>query len=140
MTNPPDQPPPPGGQPPPPPPPPGAGPPPPPPGVPPAAPPPAGVPPAYQAAPMAPALPNAPGAVASLVLGIISIPICQLCGPFAYYYGKRAEEAVDASGGTLGGRGMASAGKILGIIGTVLLGLWIVYWIVIAIAAISNSS
>jgi hypothetical protein len=97
-------------------------------------------PPPYQAGPVGPALPNAPGAVASLVLGIISIPLCQLCGPFAYYYGKRAEEAIDASGGALGGRGMATAGKILGIIGTVLLGLWIVYWVIIAIVAIGNSS
>jgi hypothetical protein len=73
------------------------------------------------------------------VLGIIGVVACYLCAPFAYYYGKRAEEAVDASGGTLAGRGMATAGKILGIIGCVLLGLAIIYIIVVIIIAIGSS-
>ena len=31
---------------------------------------------------------------------------CQVLGPFAWYYGKRAEDAVDASNGVYGGRDM----------------------------------
>jgi hypothetical protein len=73
------------------------------------------------------------------VLGIIGVVACYIAAPFAYYYGKRAEEAVDASGGTLAGRGMATAGKILGIIGCVLLGLAIIYIIVVIIIAIGSS-
>ena len=63
-----------------------------------------------------------------------------MCAPFAYYYGKRAEDAVDASGGTLAGRSMATAGKILGIIGCVLLALGIIYLIVVIIVAVSDNS
>jgi Domain of unknown function (DUF4190) len=121
--------------------------PPPPPGVagppaPPGPPPPPGAAPAYQAggyqAPAA--LPNAPGAVAGLVLGIVGLPfICPICGPFAYYYGQKAEQAADASMGTLGGRGMATAGKILGIVDSVFLVLWILYLILVVVLAIGQS-
>ncbi|HEV2786283.1 MAG TPA: DUF4190 domain-containing protein [Solirubrobacteraceae bacterium] len=75
--------------------------------------------------------PNAPNAVLSLVLGIIGVVLCSLCAPFAWKLGKEAEAAVDASGGTLQGRGLATAGKILGIIGTVLLVLGILVIIVV---------
>ena len=74
------------------------------------------------------------------MLGIIGVVACYVCAPFAYYYGKRAEAAVDASGGTLGGRSMATAGKILGIIGCVLLALGIIYLIVVIIVAVSDNS
>jgi Domain of unknown function (DUF4190) len=57
----------------------------------------------------------------ALVFGILSLMVCSLFGPFAWVYGKRAEEAVDASNGAYGGRDLATAGKILGIVGTVLL-------------------
>jgi len=74
---------------------------------------------------------NAPNAVLSLVLGIIGVVLCSLCAPFAWKLGKEAEAAVDASGGTLGGRGLATAGKILGIIGTVLLVIGVIVLIVV---------
>lgn len=69
---------------------------------------------------------NAPGAVAALVLGILGIVLCPLLGPFAWVYGRKGEQAVDASGGVLSGRGLATAGKILGIIGTLLIVLVLV--------------
>ena len=52
--------------------------------------------------------------------------ICPLCGPFAWSLGRRGELAADDSGGSLGGRGLATAGKILGMIGTFFLALLIV--------------
>ena len=118
------------------------GPPPPPGAAPPGPPPPPGAPPAYQGAyQAAPSAPNAPGAVAALVLGIVGLPfICPVCGPFAYYYGKRAEQTADAAGGTLGGRGMATAGKILGIVDSVFLVLWVLYLILVVILAVGQSS
>jgi hypothetical protein len=70
---------------------------------------------------------KAEGAITSLVLGIIGIVVCQLCAPFAWAMGRKAERLVDASGGTLGGRGEATAGKILGIIGTVFLILIVLF-------------
>ena len=74
--------------------------------------------------PQAQPLPNAPNAVLSLVLGIVGLFFCGglLC-PFA--------------GGALGGRGLATAGKILGIIGTILFLLWL---IVVIIALIAGTS
>jgi hypothetical protein len=86
------------------------------------------------------AQPNAPNAVLALVLGIVGIVLCSIAAPFAWWLGQQAEQAVDASGGTLGGRGMATAGKILGIIGTVLLAIGIVVAIVIIIAGAASSS
>jgi hypothetical protein len=69
---------------------------------------------------------NAPGAVPALVLGILGILVCPLLGPFAWVYGRRGERAVDASGGLLAGRGLATAGKILGIVATLLIVLLLV--------------
>ena len=81
---------------------------------------------------------NAPGAILSLVLGILGILICGVLAPFAWAQGRRAERAVDASGGVYAGRGMATAGKILGMIGTALLVLGIV--LVAVLAATGNLS
>jgi hypothetical protein len=78
--------------------------------------------------------PNAPGAVAALVLGILGLTICSICAPFAWWQGQKARAAVDQPGGTLDGRGMATAGWITGIIGTVILIIVIVV-LVVALAA-----
>ena len=77
--------------------------------------------------------PNAPNTVTGLVLGILSVVLCPLLGPFAWSFGRKGEQAVDDSGGTLGGRGIATAGKVLGIIGTLFLLLLVVLLIVVAI-------
>jgi hypothetical protein len=64
---------------------------------------------------------KADGAVPALVLGILGIVFCPLCAPVAWSLGRKAERLVDRSGGTLGGRGEATAGKVLGMIGTALI-------------------
>ena len=64
-----------------------------------------------------------PRATIALVLGILGIVTCQVVAPFALVIGRRAVKEIDASNGAIGGRGLAQAGYILGIIGTVLLGL-----------------
>ena len=74
--------------------------------------------------------PNASGAVASLVLGILGIVVCPICRPIAWSLGRGAEREVDASGGTLSGRGIATAGKVLGIIGTVWLAVIVLFVVV----------
>jgi hypothetical protein len=66
---------------------------------------------------------NAPGAVASLVYGILSIFICGLIfGLLAINKAGEAQKAI-ARDPTLGGTGLATAGKVIGIIGLVLWGL-----------------
>lgn len=80
-----------------------------------------------------PARANAEGAIPSLVLGILSVVFCPLCAPFAWYFGRRAERLVDASGGMLSGRGEATAGKILGIVMTILMILGILLLIALIV-------
>ncbi len=71
-------------------------------------------------------------AVTSLVLGILSIVCCGLCGPFAWHLGNQELVAIRAGSAPPGGETWATAGKILGIIGSVLLVislLGIVLWV-----------
>ena len=63
------------------------------------------------------------------MLGILSIMFCPLCGPVAWSLGRSAEREVDAAGGQLGGRGLATAGKILGMIGTAFLVLLVLFFV-----------
>ena len=69
---------------------------------------------------------NAPGAVASLVLGILSFFICGIIfGLLAISKANEAKKAI-AADPRLGGGGYATAGRILGILGLVLWGLALV--------------
>ena len=76
---------------------------------------------------------NHPRATTSLVLGILGVVCCAIAAPFAWSIGKKAVNEIDASGGRLGGRGQAQAGYILGIVGTVLLILAVLFFILAAI-------
>jgi hypothetical protein len=101
-----------------------------------------GYPPGYPPAGYAP---DHPKATTALVLGILGIVICGIIAPFAWRVGKRTVDEIDASNGQLGGRGPAQAGYIMGIIGTILLGLGVlalVFLVVVGIitAASSGSS
>ena len=76
----------------------------------------------YASAPATPGPPTSSGnAVTALVLGILGLV---MCGPFtavpAIIVGRRALREIDDAQGRLGGRGMAQAGFVLGIVGTVL--------------------
>jgi hypothetical protein len=74
-----------------------------------------------------PVPPKHTDATTSMVLGIVAVAGMFVCGipvlmaPFAWYLGAKAEREIDASAGTLSGRSEATAGKVLGIVGTVLL-------------------
>ena len=91
---------------------------PPPPPLPPTAPPPGAGAPAY-----AGMYPEASQATTILVLGILSIVVCQILGPFAWVMGNKEIEAIDAGRRPPENRSNANAGRITGIIGTVLLAL-----------------
>ena len=74
----------------------------------------------------------------ALVLGIVGVVTCQVAAPFALVIGRRAMKEIDASQGSLGGRGMAQAGYILGIIGTVFLALLLVGLLILIPVSISS--
>ena len=89
--------------------------------------------------------PNHGGALASMIVGIVSLVLA--CGygigllgaPVAWYLGSKSLREIDASQGRLGGRGMAQAGKVMGIIGTVLLGILLVVVVVGISLLVANS-
>jgi hypothetical protein len=68
-----------------------------------------------------------------LVLGILSIVICQILGPFAWIMGRKALTEIDSSGRAYTNRSMVNAGMICGIIGTVLLILALAYFVIVVV-------
>jgi uncharacterized membrane protein YjgN (DUF898 family) len=76
-----------------------------------------------------------------LVLGILSLVLCQVLGPFAWVMGNKEIAAIDAGRRPPESRGTAQAGRILGIISTVLLlvgfGFLVVMLVFVGFAAAS---
>lgn len=68
-------------------------------------------------------------ATTSLILGIVGLVCCPIAGPFALFIGKKELDAIKAGTGLETDRGMATAGMVLGILGTVYLVI-VVLWIV----------
>lgn len=65
-------------------------------------------------------------AVASLALGVAGITALPLVGPIlAIWFAGNADREIAEAGGTLSGKGFADAGRILGIVGLVLAGLFL---------------
>ena len=76
-----------------------------------------------------------------LVLGILSVVLCQILGPFAWVMGRRALSEIDASGRSYTNRTMVQAGMICGIVGTVFLALglvWLVFILIVTIGAATS--
>ena len=80
-----------------------------------------------------PYVPEHPRATTSLVLGILGIVVCQVVAPFALAVGRRTLREIDASGGRLGGRSAAQVGYVLGIVGTVMLGVGVLFLLVLGV-------
>jgi hypothetical protein len=87
--------------------------------------------------------PEASQATTALVLGILSIVVCQVLGPFAWSMGSKEMQAIDAGRRPPENRGTANAAKILGIVGTVLLGLAVIgiilFFLFFSVAAVTSS-
>ena len=79
-----------------------------------------------------------------LILGILGLVLCQVISPFAWVMGNRVVREIDASGGQLGGRSTANAGRICGIVGTALLAVGLLFGLLamafLVIASTSSSS
>src|SRR3954451_3657750 len=80
--------------------------------------------------------PDHPKATTSLVLGILGIVICNVVAPFAWKIGRDTVREIDASQGRLGGRGSAQAGYVLGVIGTAILAVGVLFAVLFLALAI----
>lgn len=79
-----------------------------------------------------PSPPSAPPAsssqaITALVLGILGVICCGLLAPIAWYLGKQELQAIREGRSPATGEGLAKAGMILGIIGTIFLVLTIIW-------------
>jgi hypothetical protein len=99
----------------------------------------------YQPAYAGGLLPTHPSATSSMVLGIVglvSILVCAgfllIVSPVAWVLGAKAVRDIDASPGRYGGRDRAQAGKIMGIIGSVLLVLGVLLIILVVAVAVNS--
>jgi len=94
-------------------------------------------PPVYEAKPSS-------RATTALVLGILGFVCCQFCAPFAWYMGQQELKAIKGNQSSAAGQGFATAGMVLGVIGTILLVfglLWIFFFGGMAIiAALSGAA
>ncbi|MFN8072328.1 MAG: DUF4190 domain-containing protein [Mycobacterium sp.] len=84
--------------------------------------------------------PDQPQAVSAMVLGILGLVCCGLASPFAIWLGRKSLNEIDASGGMLGGRGQAQAGFIMGIIGTALWVLGVLFYVLVVALGVFAAS
>ena len=84
-------------------------------------------------------------AIGALIAGILSLvcfwPLCLgiILGPAAAIMGFISRQRVAASGGTVGGGGLALAGLILGIIGFIASAAWAIFTIAVASHSSTNT-
>ncbi len=83
------------------------------------------------------AYPESSQATTALVLGILGLIICGVLAPFAWSMGTKELAAIDAGLRPPENRGTANAGRILGIVGTVLLAIGILVFLLIFVAGVS---
>lgn len=84
-----------------------------------------------------------PQATLAFVLGLLSVIGLTILGPFGWYYGNKVVNEIDRDPRAYNNRGLAMAGKVLGIIGTVMLAFIVVLVIgaiIFAIVASGSSS
>jgi len=78
-----------------------------------------------------------------LVLGILGLVCCIICGIVAWVFGNTDLREMDAGRMDPSGRGLTQAGKILGIISVVLaivgLGIWLLSFLLFGATAITSN-
>jgi hypothetical protein len=86
--------------------------------------------------------PEGSQAVLAFVLGIIGLVVFQPLAPFAWVIANREIRGVDAGRRNPSNRGLAVAGKVMGIIGTIFLILGIIFFaaVILSIVRASTSS
>ena len=78
-------------------------------------------------------LPRSTNSTTILVLGILSLVVCAVMGPIAWSMGKKELDHMNSGLISREGYGMVQAGYVCGIIGTVLLGLSLL-WLLFALS------
>jgi hypothetical protein len=73
-------------------------------------------------------------------MGILGIVLCGILAPFAWSMGNKELAAIDSGLRPPQNRSTANAGRILGIVGTVLLGISIVLILLLAIGTVTFTS
>jgi hypothetical protein len=81
-----------------------------------------------------------PSGMTTLVLGILSIAVCQILGPFAWNIGNKALREIDANPAAYSNRGMVQAGRICGIVGTVILIAIPLFYVVVLLIVLGASA
>jgi hypothetical protein len=71
--------------------------------------------------PVRPAESASSQAITALILGILGFITCQILGPFAWYLGNQELQAIREGRSPRAGESLATVGKVLGIVATVLL-------------------
>ncbi len=80
--------------------------------------------------------PEASQATTALVLGILGVIGCLITAPFAWYISGKELAAINQGRRDPTGRGVANAGKILGIIGTVFLVIAVAFFVVVPLVVL----
>ena len=82
--------------------------------------------------------------VAVLVLGILGLVVCVICGIIAWVMGNNDLREMDAGRMDPSGRGITQAGKICGMISVILICLGVAIWLVMVLvfgaAALSGAA
>jgi len=72
-----------------------------------------------------------------LVLGILSLVVCSILGPFAWVMGNNAIADIDQNPQAYSNRGAVQAGRICGIVATCLLVVSALFFFAVVVAATS---
>jgi uncharacterized membrane protein YidH (DUF202 family) len=73
-----------------------------------------------------------------LALGILGIVVCFICGIIAWVMGNNDLREMNAGTMDPSGRGLTQAGKICGMIGVILVIVWIFIWLLILGASVAT--
>jgi len=79
-----------------------------------------------------------------LVLGILGLVVCVICGILAWVFGNADLKEMDAGQMDPSGRGMTQAGKIVGMVSVILnvvgFALWIIIVLIMGAAAVTGAA
>lgn len=88
--------------------------------------------------------PRAAGSLVWAILGLVfAIPLGlpgMIAGPVAYFMGKSARRRIAESNGALGGASTANAGRILGVITTIVGCAVTLIWVIVILTALNDAT